>query len=143
MNKMIKNLVLAGAAVGVLLLIPLFLTHDVPTEVVNIPYLDAQELAAQREAAEQAAKQAQKEVRVHRVYTCQTDEDCIIVEKDPCGCAVGPKGVVAINVNFVTDFNELNKQPVTKACPDTVSDEKECSENAEAVCRAHMCKIIY
>ena len=88
-------------------LIPLFLAHDSPIEV-NIPRLDAAEMAAQKEAAQQAEKQAQREARARRVYACQSDEDCIIVEKDPCGCAVGPKGVVAINVNFVTDFNTIN-----------------------------------
>lgn len=142
MNKMIKNVVLIAATAGVLFLIPLFLANNTPIEV-DIPRLDAQELAAQKEAVQQAEKRAQKEVRNRRVYACQVDEDCIIVEKDPCGCAIGPKGVVSINVNFVTEFNALNSQQVTTACPDTVSTEKECSETAEAVCRAHTCKISY
>ena len=143
MNKMTKNVILMVATVGIVFLVPLFLAHDSPIEV-NIPQLDAQEMAAKKEAAEQAEKQAQKEARARRVYTCKTDEDCIIVDKDPCGCAIGPKGVDAINVNFVTDYNAIhNKNVLAKACPDTVSTEKECSENAQAVCRAHTCKIIY
>ena len=50
---MIKNIILIVATVGVAFLIPLFLAHDVPIEV-NIPQLNEQELAAQKEAAEQA-----------------------------------------------------------------------------------------
>lgn len=143
MNKLIKNVILIIATVGVLCLIPLFLAHDSPIEV-EIPRLDAQEMAAKKEAAEQAEKQAQREARARRIYTCQTDEDCIIVEKDPCGCAIGPKGLTAINVNFVTDFNATNSRNVlAKTCPDTISTEKECSENATAVCRARTCKITY
>ena len=98
MKKMIKNVVLIVCTAGVLLLIPLFLSHDSPIPL-DIPRLDVQELAAQKEAAIQAEKAAQKQAKVHRVYACQTDEDCIIVDKDPCGCAIGPKGVVAININ--------------------------------------------
>ncbi len=139
---MIKNVVLIAAITVVAFLIPLFLAHDAPIEV-NIPQLDAAEIAAQKEAAQQAEKQAQREARIRRVYACQKDEDCIIVEKDPCGCAVGPKGLVAINVDFVTDFNTLNSKQITTACPDTISTEKECSAEAQAVCRARTCKITY
>lgn len=142
MNKMIKNVVLLVAITVVASLIPLFWAHDAPIEV-TIPQLDAVEMAAQKEAAQQAEKQAQREARARRVYACQSDEDCIIVEKDPCGCAVGPKGVAAINVNFVTDFNTLNSKQITTACPDTISTEKECSAEAQAVCQARTCKITY
>lgn len=142
MNKMIKNLVLIACTAGVVFLIPLFLSHDSPIPV-EIPRLDAQEMAAKKEAAEQAEKQAQKEARARRVYACKIDEDCIIVDRDPCGCALGPKGVTAINVNYITDFNAINAQAMTKTCPDTVSTEKECSPHAEAVCRARTCKIQY
>ena len=142
MNKMIKNIILIVATVGVAFLVPLFLAHDVPIEV-NIPRLNVQELAAQKEATEQAEKQAQREARIRRVYACQVDEDCIIVDKDPCGCAVGPKGVVAVNVNLITEFNAINNSQVTKTCPDTISTEKECSETAQAICRARTCKISY
>lgn len=145
MNK-IKNILLIAATTGVVFLIPLFLAHDSPIEI-TIPQLDGQELAAKKEATEQAekqaAKQAQREALLRRIYACQEDEDCIIVDKDPCGCAVGPAGVVAVNVNLITEFNAINSNQVTKACPDTVSTEKECGESAQAVCRARTCKIIY
>lgn len=142
MNKTIKNVGLLVAIMAVAFLIPLFWTHDAPIKV-SIPQLDAAEMAAQKEATQQAEKQAQREARIRRMYACQSDEDCIIVEKDPCGCAVGPKGVVALNVNFVTDFNTLNSKQITTACPDTISTEKECSAEAQAVCRARTCKITY
>lgn len=142
MNKMIKNAVLIAITAGVVFLIPLFLSHDSPIEV-NIPQLNVQEIATKKEAAEQAEKQAQKEARVRRVYACQADEDCIIVDKDPCGCAVGPKGITAINVNFITEFNAMNNQQGAKACPDTISTEQECSDSAEAVCVSRVCKIRY
>ena len=142
MNKLIKNVILVVATVVVLFLIPLFLSHDQPIEV-TIPQLDAQELASKKEAAEQAEKQAQKEARIRRIYACQTNEDCLIVDKDPCGCAAGPKGVTAININFITEFNAINAQQGAKACPDTVSTEQECSATAEAVCVARTCKIRY
>ena len=141
MNK-IKNIILIAATAGVVFLIPLFLAHDEPIQV-EIPSFDAQELEAKKEAQQQAERQAQREARARRVYACQEDEDCVIVDKDPCGCGIGPKGVVAININFITDFNALNSNQVTTTCPDTVSTEKECSETAQAVCRARMCKIIY
>lgn len=126
----------------VVFLIPLFLTHDTPTEV-NIPQLDVQEIAAQKEEANRVEKKAKREARLRRVYACQTDDDCIIVDKDPCGCAAGPKGVTAINVNFITDFNELNNQQGTKACSDVVSTERECSPTAKGVCVSRVCKIRY
>ena len=91
-----------------------------------------------------AEKEAQRQARARRVYSCKADEDCIIVDKDPCGCAIGPKGVVAINVNYLTDFNALNSQKmVTKSCSEVLSREKECSPSARAVCKAHTCKITY
>ncbi len=140
---MIKNIVLIAATAVVIFLIPLFLAHDSPIQV-NLPRLDAQEMAAKKEAAEQAEKQAQRAARARRVYACETDEDCIIVEKDPCGCAIGPKGVEAINVNFITDYNAIHsKNVLAKTCPDELSTEKECSPDAEAVCRARTCKIKY
>ena len=142
MNKMIKNVVLIVVTAVVVFLIPLFLTHDSPTQV-DVPHLNAQEIAAQKEATEQAEKQAQKEARIRRVYACQTEEDCIVVDKDPCGCAAGPQGVTAINVGQITAFNSINNQQGAKACPDVISTEKECSATAQAVCVAHTCKIRY
>ena len=142
MNKIVKNVILMVVTAGVVFLIPLFLMHDSPTQV-NIPQLDAKEIATKKEEADRAEKQAQRAARTRRVYSCQVDEDCIIVDKDPCGCAAGPKGVVAINVNFIADFNAINSQQGTKACPDVVSTERECSPTAKGVCVSRVCKIHY
>lgn len=128
---------------GALFLIPLFLTHDDPIEV-DIVKLDAQEMAAKKEAAAKAEKQAQRQARAARVYSCKEDDDCIIVDKDPCGCGIGPKGVTAINVNYIVDFNAINSQnSIMTSCPQTPSREKECSPSARPVCKAHRCKISY
>ena len=143
MKKIITNVCLLICTACVVLLIPLFLSHDVPIQV-DIPRLDAEELAAQKEASAKAEREAARKAKANRVYSCQEDEDCIIVDKDPCGCAAGPKGVVAINVNFITEFNSLNQVgSVTKACAERLSQERECSPSARAVCRARSCKIIY
>ena len=143
MKKILKNVCLIVCTACVLTLVPLFLSHDVPIQV-EIPRLDATELAAQKEAAAKAEKEAVRRARINKVFSCQTDEDCIIVDKDPCGCAAGPKGVVAINVNFITEFNALNQSnAVTKACDDVLSQQRECSPSAKAVCKARSCKIVY
>lgn len=143
MKKTITNIFLLVCTVGVLLLIPVFLTHDSPIPV-EIPSISAEELAAQKEAAAQAEKVAARKARTRRIYACETDEDCIIVDKDPCGCAVGPQGVTAININYITDFNALNNtKMVAKACPTTSSTQKECSPTARGVCKAKTCKIVY
>ena len=143
MKKIVNNVCLLVCTACVLMLIPLFLSHDVPIQV-EIPRLDAQELAEQKEATAKAEKEAVRKARLNRVYSCQIDEDCIIVDKDPCGCAAGPKGVTAINVNFITEFNALNQsKTVTKTCNEVLSQEQECSPSAQAVCKAHSCKIVY
>ncbi len=143
MNKKIKNIFFAICAGAIILAIPVLLAHHAPTQV-DLVRLDAQEIAAQKEAAAQAEKQAARQARAARVYACSKDEDCIIVDKDPCGCSVGPKGVVAINVNYIVDFNAMNNQKtVTTTCSEKLSQEKECSPSAHAVCKARHCKIEY
>lgn len=143
MNKMIKNVFLLVCAVGIMCLIPVFLLHDSPIPV-DIVRLDARELAAQKEAVAKAEKKARSQARVRKVYACNVNEDCIIVEKDPCGCAIGPRGVTAINVNHTLDFNSINNQKsITKTCPEKISREKECSPTARPVCRAKRCSISY
>ena len=140
---MIKNVFFIACTVIIILLIPFFLSHDSPIPV-HIVQLDAQEIAAQKEASAQAEKQAQHQARIQRIYSCKTDADCIIVDKDPCGCAVGPKGVVSINVNYIVDFNNLNnRQSVTTSCSEKLSKEKECSPSARAICKANRCSIHY
>jgi adenine-specific DNA glycosylase len=88
---------------------------------------------------EQAAKKVAR-----RMYRCETDEDCVIVDKDPCGCWVGPSGVTAINVAYILDFNKMTQKSLAKTCPDTEpSVDKECSPSARAVCKEKVCRIVY
>lgn len=143
MKKQIKNLVTLALAAIAVLLIPVFLTHHTPS-AVEIAQLDAQEIAEQKEASARAEKKAQQTARIRRMYACQTDEDCVIVDKDPCGCAAGPEGVTAVNVDRITDFQKMNNaNSSVKACATTLSTERECSASAHAVCKANQCKIAY
>lgn len=143
MKKIIKNTSLLVCAGVIAVLILLVLTNSAPIEI-NIPHITADELAAKKKEAAQAAKAEHRKQRLSKMYTCQTDEDCLIVDKDPCGCGVGPKGVTAINVGYITDFNEINNKTFGMiSCPEKNSREKECSLSAHAVCQAKRCKIVY
>lgn len=143
MKKIIKNTVLLACMVGVVVLIGVVLSNDSPIPV-EIPYLDEQTIAANQAAAKEAQQAARQQARRNRVYTCKADEDCIIVDKDPCGCSVGPKGVVSVNINFLPDFEQLNRSNMgTKTCPEELSTVRECSPTARAVCRASRCSIAY
>ncbi len=142
MKKMIQSVCLFVCAAGIVLLIPVFLKNAVPIEV-DIPQITVEEIETKKEETAQAQKAAKRQAKINRIYSCQSDEDCIIVDKDPCGCSIGPKGVTAINVGYITDFNTLNTQPTAKACPDVISTERECSETARAVCKAKTCKIAF
>ncbi len=116
-----------------------------------MPALSREELAANKEDYQKQEAQQEAQERARRIakaravnFACQSDEDCIIVDKDPCGCLVGPKGVVAINAARTLEFNKTLENVMAKACPDGApSQEKECSPNARAVCRNKTCKIIY
>ena len=143
MKSKIKATILILCALGALGLIPVFFQNAQPIEVIA-PQLNTRELA-EKEAQEQKVAAAQdKQMRARRMLRCQTSDDCIIVDKDPCGCLVGPKGVIAINANFTLDFNRLQEKVMAKACPDTLpSEEKECSPSAQAVCENNLCKITY
>lgn len=143
MKKAIARIFLLTCTVGVVLLIPLFLSHDSPIQV-QLPHLTVEELEAQKQEAAKIEQETARKARLKRIYSCKQDEDCLIVDKDPCGCAAGPTGVVAINVNYITDFDALNSAKMgTKACSSQVSTIKECSPSAKAVCKAHTCKISY
>ena len=126
-------------AIGVLALIPLFLSKDAPLEVTvsSVTLRELNDIEAKQK------KQAVSAV-VRRMYRCETDEDCIIVDKDPCGCWVGPSGVTAINIGYTLEFTKMAEKSVAKTCPTTPpSTEKECSPNARPVCKAKTCRIAY
>lgn len=143
MKKTIQNVWLLICAGIIVVAIPLLLTHNEPIEI-NLPHLTQEELAEKKKAEDQAVKEAQRRQKTSRMYACTTDDDCIIVDKDPCGCAVGPKGVTAVNANYVADFDSVNNTAFgAKTCPDEVSTEKECSLDARPVCKNRTCKIAY
>lgn len=143
MKNKIKNLLLLASAGCVLVLIPVFFAQDKPIEV-TLATLTEKEFAAQQETQQKAAQATAQKAKVRRVFRCQADEDCIIVDKDPCGCLIGPEGVTAINASFTLDFDEMQSKAVSKACPNRApSREKECSPSAVPVCRENICHIAY
>lgn len=143
MKNKFKNLLLLMSAGCVLVLIPIFFVQDKPIEV-TLSTLTEKEFTAQQETQQKAAQATAQKARVRRVFHCQADEDCIIVDKDPCGCLIGPEGVTAINASYTLDFNKMQSKAVTKACPDrALSQEKECSPFAVPVCRENVCQIAY
>ena len=139
MKKTIKPTLYLLCALGIFALIPTLLSKDAPIEV-QIPSFDLEDINAQEaKQKEQAAKKVAR-----RMYRCETDEDCVIVDKDPCGCWVGPSGVTAINVAYILDFNKMTQKSLAKTCPDTEpSVDKECSPSARAVCKEKVCRIVY
>lgn len=142
MKKGLKNLFYITSAVVIVLFLVVFFKHD---SVMNFefPDLNLEEITAQEEAQKQIAQAAAVRARAKRMFMCEADEDCIIVDKDPCGCLVGPAGVTSINVNHVLDFNETQKT-ITTTCPDTPpSTQGACSPSAQAVCKNKMCTIVF
>lgn len=143
MNKFIKTTWMLICSGVLIVFMVLCFVNNKPIEV-NVPSFTQEELAVKKKEAAKEAKAVQRKQKLAKMYNCQADEDCVIVDKDPCGCSIGPKGVVAINVNSVMDFNEINNTPFgTKTCPEKTSKEKECSPSARAVCQAKRCKIAY
>lgn len=143
MKTKIKALCLLVCAACMLVLIPVFLSKDNPIEV-SMSVLTEQQAAAQEQAQQKAAQSSAQKARVRRILRCETDDDCIIVDKDPCGCLVGPEGVTAINASYTLEFNKMQSGVLAKACPDRApSQEKECSPSAAAVCRENVCQIAY
>ena len=150
MNKM-KGLVLLTCTVGVVLLTLVFFFRPEPIPVsitpVTTQMIAANEIKMQEEEKRQQAQQAarQRADLEHRLYRCQSNAECIIVDKDPCGCLRGPQGVTAINSNFSLEFSRLMQERYsnTQVCPSVASTEEACAPTARAVCQANLCKIIY
>lgn len=143
MKTKIKALCLLVCAACMLVLIPVFLSKDNPIEI-SMPVMTEQQAAAQEQAHQKAAQASAKKAKVRRILRCETDDDCIIVDKDPCGCLVGPEGVTAINASYTLEFNKMQSGVLAKACPDSApSQEKGCSPSAVAVCRENICEIDY
>ena len=125
------------------LLILVLFSNDTPIEV-SLPHLNQQELEEQEKQQQEEYARNQEALRRQRVSSCKRNDDCIIVDKDPCGCLVGPQGVTAINAMYTTDFNILQGKVITKACPEKAPRKvRECSSSARAACVKNKCKIVY
>ena len=144
--RVIRNLIVLLCAAGVLLLLPLLWSNREPIQI-DIPRLRQEQVVSpevqkQRQAVKK--QHAAQNAKTRRIYACETDDDCVIVDKDPCGCLAGPSGVTAINVLYTQDFEEMTFKGITSSCPDTApSTENECSDTARPVCQANVCKISY
>lgn len=114
----------------------------VTKEMVAERQEEIQKKEKRRQNAQQARRRAELE---ERLISCNVDEDCIIVDKDPCGCLRGPEGVTAINSSLSLEFSRLMEPVFAQAtsCPSVASAEKECSASAKAVCQQNICKIAY
>lgn len=143
MKKLIKNVLCLCGAVLIGMWLSLLMRNSTPLDV-EVPVIHAEEITAKEEAQHKAAQASAARAMQKRIFSCATDEDCIIVDKDPCGCLVGPQGVTAINAAYTIDFNKLQEKNVTKTCPEvSPSTTKECSPSARAVCEDRACKIAY
>ncbi len=102
--------------------------------------LDSKE--TKRQNATAARARAENE---NRMYRCEEDDECVIVDRDPCGCLKGPSGVTAINSEWSLEFSKFMEKQFSgaTACPSTAVTEQECSEQARAVCRSNRCTIVY
>lgn len=147
----IRSLVLLVCAAAVLLLAVVFYGRATKLEV-TAPLLtremvnENQAVIAQRQRAQQHAESARKRAEEQSsLYQCKVDEDCIIVDQDPCGCLRGPSGVTAINAEQSLTFSRLMSRRFAQAiaCPDEPSTVRECSVTAHAVCAENHCKIAY
>lgn len=142
MKKKITDFIYIVGSLFVCLLIFVFWERRTPIEV-DIPEFSVEDLQKISAKTEEAKKIEQKKRTLSKIERCKTDEDCIIVDRDLCGCSIGPKGVTAINVNYAAEFAQRLSNKMAKTCPETLSTEKECSPTAAAVCQENQCKIVY
>ena len=151
MNPKIKGIFLLVCAVFVLALAASFFTRSNPIEVqiplVTRQMIDENQAAIKSaEAKRQNAAAERKRAELEkRLYQCQNDNECIIVDKDPCGCLKGPEGVTAINSAMSLEFSRFmqGQSSVASVCPSVASTERECSASARPVCQQNVCKIVY
>lgn len=149
--KLIRNILLIICTTGAFWLSVVFFSHPAPI-AVSTPALTRQ-MVEQSEEQMQQEKQKQQEAAAaqwraelaKRMYNCQADEECIIVDKDPCGCLKGPASVTSINADFSLEFSKLmdKKFASMEVCPAVGSTEKECSPSARPVCKDNRCQIAY
>ena len=147
----IKALFLLICAGVVLLLAVIFFSRGNPIEVqmpkVTVAMVEDYQSkikAAQNKKQDAAAARKRAELEV-RMYQCTHNDDCIIVDQDPCGCLKGPEGVTAINAAFSLEFSRLMQEGTSGStvCPSVGSTERECSASARPACVQNRCKILY
>ena len=124
-------------------------TEPIKTDMPRITQQMVEERKATK-ASEETQRHNEEAARhraevLNRMYRCQEDDQCVIVDKDPCGCLKGPSGVTAINGEWSLEFSKLmdKKFASTTACPSAASQERECSPSAKAVCKSGRCTIVY
>lgn len=69
--------------------------------------------------------------------TCQTDQDCVLVNADPCGCTQGGSQT-AINVDYQKEF--LAQFPQDVMCIQVMSNDPSC-EATQTVCVNNTCEL--
>ena len=151
MTNQLKSILLFCCALIVLFFALFFYSRIVPIEVPLIAVTKQRVAETQEERHLQASKRQkealarQKAELEKKLYSCSSHEECIIVDKDPCGCLNGPEGVTAINSTMALEFSDFTRKQFSKAtsCPNVGSLEKECSASARPVCLENKCKIIY
>ncbi len=143
MNSKTRDIIALISAIVILGSLSSFLARIKPIEV-DLPQLSQEEVVAQEEIKQKQEQAAAMQSKMRRIYACTLDEDCIIVDKDPCGCLIGPQGVTAINALYTSEYNQLTTRSVTTTCPDvTPSTEQECSSSAIPICMSGTCRIAY
>lgn len=151
MISKIHTLLLLIASGIALLLALIFFLHPDAIEA-QAPLLTKQMLEEYQAQQQQTTQKRQNEAAARKraeleakIDLCETNEECIIVDKDPCGCLKGPEYVTTINSNFSLEYSRLMEKrfAATTTCPSIGSSEKECSASARAVCVEKHCKIVY
>lgn len=151
MNLKIKGILLLVYAACVVLLTVFFFSKSQPIEASAPVFTES--MVQQWQAQKMEEEQKKRSLYASRtrseteswIYRCDTNEQCIIVDKDPCGCLKGPSGVTAINAEWSLEFSKLMDKEYAQAssCPFVASTERECSATARAVCTENRCQIVW
>jgi len=142
MKKMITNIIYLVVAVAVCMCTFAVYQNANPIEA-DVPVVTLAQVHEQEEVTKEKEQISAARARQRRWINCKQDDDCVIIDREPCGCLVGAKGVIAINVNLVTEYEEkyLNK---TKACPEEEPfQEGPCSPSAYPICKNKTCTIVF
>jgi hypothetical protein len=142
MKKGIKNIIYVVLTVLVAGVTFSVYQNNTPL-TVDLPSLSLEQLQAKEEAVKENTQISAARSRHKKWTACEEDEDCIIIDQDPCGCLIGPKGVTAINVDFMQAYEDKHQNQTT-ACPEgEPSQEAQCSPDAHPVCKNKVCTIMF